>query len=95
MSHTQKIIGNNNEARQTINQGSRTNNFNGQVGTVIGDGNVGSVSNPQYNYHEGNRSNIYQGPVGTVIGDANAGTVTNPQCNKQKEDKGLYILDNF
>ena len=49
MSHTQRIIGNNNEARQTINQGSRTNNFNGQVGTVIGDGNVGSVSNPQYN----------------------------------------------
>ena len=95
MSHTQRIIGNNNEARQTVNQGSRTNNFNGQVGTVIGDGNVGSVSNPQYNYHEGNRSNIYQGPVGTVIGDANAGTVTNPQYNKQKVEKGLYILDIF
>ena len=44
---TQKIKGNNNQARQTINQG--TNNFNGQVGTGIGDGNVGSVSNPQYN----------------------------------------------
>ena len=95
MSYTQKIEGNNNQASQTINQGSRTNNFNGQVGTVIGDGNVGSVSNPQYNYHEGNRSNIYQGPVGTVIGDANAGTVTNPQYNKQKVDKGLYILDIF
>ena len=95
MSYTQKIKGNNNQARLAINQGSRTNNFNGQVGTVIGDGNVGSVSNPQYNYHEGNRSNIYQGPVGTVIGDANAGTVTNPQYNKQKVDKGLYILDIF
>ena len=95
MSHTQRIIGNNNEARQTINQGSRTNNFNGQVGTVIGDGNVGSVSNPQYNYREGNRNNTFQGPVGTVFGDGNAGTVTNPQYNKQKVDKGLYILDIF
>ena len=90
---TQKIKGNNNQARQTINQG--TNNFNGQVGTGIGDGNVGSVSNPQYNYHEGNRSNTYQGHVGTVIGDGNAGTVRNPQYNNQKVDKGLYILDIF